>query len=114
MKEFTQHIQLIPVGGSFTDPFDLMADRPFTVEFSAESDADGTFWQCDKTIVIDKPSAATLRFFSHARSCIVRVWDSSGTPYTIGTDGIPARAVMSAHLDTARLSIACQGFASPF
>ena len=105
MKELKQHIRIIPVEGSVTDAFDLMADKPFFLEFTADSDDAGTYWKCQKTIIIDMPDAPTCRFFHCQRSCQIQVWDNSGACHTIGYDGMPARVLLSPMLQTATLSI---------
>lgn len=108
MKELKQHIRIIPVEGSVTDAFDLMADKPFFLEFTADSDDAGTYWNCKKQIVVDMPDAVTRRFFRFQRSCKIEVWDNRGACHTIGYEEMPARVLLSPMLQTATLSIECE------
>lgn len=105
MKELRQHIRLIPVGQSVTDPFDLMSDQPFQLEFQCQVDDNGTYWNCEKTITIVMPDAATLRFLSIVRQCIVRVRDNDGVQHDIGSKDVPMRAVVTKMLNTAQLQL---------
>lgn len=105
MKQFSQHISILPVGQTVTDPFDLMSDQSFELEFRADNDDQGTYWQCDKTITIDTPPATALRFFQFVRQCIVTVKDSRGTTYRIGSEEMPVRTFISNQLNTAQLHI---------
>ena len=118
MKEFTQHIRLIPVvttsTGTFEEgSFDVMSDQPFSFDPAASVDDGGAYWNCDKTITIDKPDDATIRCFSRERSCIVVIFDSRGSSYRVGETFSPARAIISANLNTAQLQIKAETRQNP-
>jgi len=108
MRELSQHIRVTPVQGSVTDPFDFMADRPFSLQLSCESDDGGTYWKCDKTVTVELPPAATQVFFRFRRSCVVDVWDNEGTQYRLGSDDMPARVLFTRYLNTAELRFECE------
>lgn len=113
MRELSQHIRLIPVGAGVTDPFDLMADQPFSLDIQADSDDNGTYWQLDRHITVDMPTAATLEFFRYGRSCQVQLWDTQGNTFVLGTTGIPAKATLSAFLNKADLQLHCELLNNP-
>lgn len=113
MKEFSQHIQVVPLEGSVTDAFDLMAREPFDLEFTADSDDGGTYWNCRKQIVCDPPDAVVRQFFRYERSCQVKVWDNSGACHVIGDSNMPARVILSPMLQSATLTIACEMIRNP-
>lgn len=114
IRELTQHIRIVPVGGPVTDSFDVMADRPFV--FSPESDVDdaGVFWRVDKDIVIDTPDAAALRFFSAVRASKVCLWDSGGRQYVLGWADVPVRVRISGGLQQSVLHISGEMTWNPF
>lgn len=119
MRELTQHIRLIPVItttiGTFEEgSFDVMSDQPFSIEPVPSVDDGGTSWNCDKSLTIDTPDSSTVRFFRHERSCIVRVFGSDGSSYSIGDILMPARAVISLNLNTATLRIKAEMVRNPF
>lgn len=106
MRELSQHISLRPIAAAVTDSFEVMADQPFQLDFHADSDDDGTFWNVDKDIAIDTPDAATLRMFCTERRCVVTVRTARyGLPIKIGSDLLPVRAVISSGLQTATLRL---------
>ncbi len=119
MKEFTQHIRLIPVvttsTGTFEEgSFDIMSDRPFSFEPVPSVDDGGTSWNCDKTLTVDTPDASTVKYFRCERSCIVVVFDSQGNSHRIGDTLAPARAVISPNLNSATLQIKAEMMRNPF
>jgi hypothetical protein len=113
MRELSQHIRLIPVGAGVTDPFDLMADQPFSLDIQADSDDNGTYWKLDRHITVDMPTPATLEFFRYGRSCQVQLWDTQGNTFVLGTTGIPAKATLSAFLNKADLQLHCELLNNP-
>lgn len=119
MRELTQHIQLVPVittsTGTFKEgSFDVMSDQPFSIDPVPSVDDGGTSWNCDKSLTIDQPDSSTVRYFRYERSCIVRIFDNSGSVYEIGDIMTPARAVISQNLNTATLQIKAEMVRNPF
>lgn len=117
MIEFTGHIQVDPVdsgsaAGITVGSFNFMAD-PFDFLPVVSDDSGGVSYNCNKTFVIDIPDAPTLQYFSIPRSCIVTLYGNNGDTYDIGTKGIPARALISRHLNRAQLQIVCNMLKNP-
>ena len=90
-----------------------MADQPFDLDIQADSDDNGTYWQLDRHITVDMPTAATLEFFRYGRSCQVQLWDTQGNTFVLGTTGIPAKATLSAFLNKADLQLHCELLNNP-
>lgn len=117
MIEFTGHIQVTCLhqdahsvsGGGV---YDFMADS-FDFSPVPSDDDGGVSYNCNKTFVIDMPGAGTLSEFSIPRSCIVKLFSNKGGSYLIGTSGIPARAIISRHLNRAQLQIVCKMLTNP-
>lgn len=117
MIEFTGHVQVTLFSQASNviqgeGVYDFMADA---FEFSpvASDDDGGVLYNCEKTFVIDKPDGDTLRKFSIQRSCMVSLFSNDGTSYIIGTSSIPARALISLHLNRAHLQIFCKMLKNP-
>lgn len=106
MRELSQHISLRPIAAAVTDSFEVMADQPFQLDFHADSDDDGTYWNVDKDIVIENPDNATLRMFCTERRCVVTVRTvRGGQSFSIGCDRVPVRAFISSGLQAATLHL---------
>lgn len=73
----------------------------------------GNCWNCDKTIVIDKPDSDVRRVFSIERNAIVTIKSSDRRHYQIGTSDIPARVQISSNLTSANLIIKCKMLTDP-
>lgn len=117
MIEFTGHVQVTCLlqnahSVSGDGVYDFMADS-FDFSPVPSDDDGGVYYNCNKTFVIDMPDAETLRKFSIPRSCIVKLFSNKGGSYLIGTNGIPARALVSRHLDRAQLQISCKMLTNP-
>ena len=113
IKEFSNHIRLQPVRQEVTDAADLMTLEPFTLDIQPESDDDGTYWTVSKVFTVETPSAVILRQFRTMTSCIVYVFDHTGSSYQIGSEDIPARAIVSVYLNNASLTIEAEMIANP-
>lgn len=117
MIEFTGHVQVTLINQTATvisggGVYDFMADS-FDFQPVPSDDDGGLSYNCSKTFVIDMPDAETLQKFSIPRSCIVSLFGNGGSRYNIGTVGIPARALISRHLNRAQLQISCKMLANP-
>ena len=113
IKEFSNHIRLQPVRQEVTDAVDVTSLGPFTLEVQPESDDNGTFWNVQHAIPVETPDGVALRLFRTMTSCIVYVFDHTGQSYQIGTEDIPARAVLSRNLNSASLTIEAEMIANP-
>lgn len=117
MIEFTGHVQVTIVSQmsnviSGDGTYDFMAD-PFDFQPVLSEEYSGTVYNCDKTFTIDTPSEEALRKFSIPRSCMVRLFGCNGTQYIVGTVNIPARCLISRHLNRAQLQISCKMLKNP-
>ena len=77
-----------------------------------DSDA-GSFWNWDKTLVIDLPADEVLRLFSIERKAIVMIRTSDRRFYKIGTIEVPARVQISSNITSANLIIKCKMLTDP-
>ncbi len=117
MIEFTGHLQVDPIdsssaAGITVGSFNFMADQ-FDFQPVASDDDSGVCYNCNKTFVIDVPDTPVLNYFSIPRSCIVTLYGSNGDNYDIGTKGIPARVLISRHLNRAQLQVFCKMLKNP-
>lgn len=117
MKEFTGHIRVTAINLTSTTisgagTFDFLAD-PFDFQPVASDDSGGLSYNCDKTFVIDTPDAETLRTFSVPRQALVELYGSDGSRYVIGTAAIPARVLISSHLQRSQLQMHCTMLRNP-
>ena len=117
MIEFTGHVQVTIVSQtsnviSGNGTYDFMAD-PFDFQPVPSDEDGGLSYNCDKTFTIDTPGEEALRKFSIPRSCTVRLFGCSGTRYIIGTARIPARCLITRHLNRAQLQIHCKMLSNP-
>lgn len=117
MVEFTCHIQVTVLSFSSTTisnggTYDFMAD---TVDFQPTPSYDdgGVAYNCNKTFVIDTPDEGTLRTFSIPRSCMVRLFGCDGREFVVGSAGIPARVLISRHLQRSQLQMTCKMLRNP-
>lgn len=117
IKEFTGHVQVTIVSQmsnviSGDGTYDFMAD-PFDFQPAPSDEDGGMSYNCDKTFTIDTPSEEALRKFSIPRSCMVCLFGCNGTRYIIGTANIPARCLITRHLNRAQLQIHCKMLHNP-
>lgn len=117
MIEFTGHIQVTAINLTSTTisgagTFDFLAD-PFDFQPVASDDSGGLSYNCDKTFVIDTPDAETLKKFSIPRQAMVKLFGCDGTRYIIGTASVPARVLISRHLQRSQLQIRCTMLHNP-
>ena len=106
MKELTTRVTLIPLAKTKEDLYLFFADRFDFVPAVSDSKA-GVEFNCDKDIVIEKPDEKICREFSKLIPCLLKFNDSKGNDITVGTNDIPALAVINPHLNTATLSVKC-------
>ena len=111
MLEFTNLIRVEPLS-SENKVYELMANTFSYIPQSSDNDS-GNYWNCDKTIVIDLPDAATRKFFSIERNAIVTIKASDGRSFSIGTKEVPARVQISSNLTSANLRIKCKMLKDP-
>ncbi|WP_273165507.1 pseudouridylate synthase [Hoylesella saccharolytica] len=111
MLEFTNLIRVEPLS-SENKVYELMANTFSYIPQSSDNDS-GNYWNCDKTIVIDLPDAATRKFFSIERNAIVTIKASDGRSFSIGTKEVPARVQISSNLTSANLIIKCKMLKDP-
>lgn len=111
MLEFTNLIRVEPLS-SENKVYELMANTFSYIPQSSDNDS-GNYWNCDKTIVIDLPDAATRKFFSIERNSIVTIKASDGRSFSIGTKEVPARVQISSNLTSANLIIKCKMLKDP-
>jgi hypothetical protein len=111
MLEFTNLIRVEPLS-SENKVYELMANTFSYIPQSSDNDS-GNYWNCDKTIVIDLPDAATRKFFSIERNAIVTIKSSDGRSFSIGTKEVPARVQISSNLTSANLIIKCKMLKDP-
>lgn len=114
MLEFLSIIRVTPVNSGYPQPkeFEFMADS-FSYIPQLTADSSGTFWNCDKTIVIDMPAEDARRYFSIERNCIVHIRVSDRRSFRIGDNEIPARVQISSNLTSANLVIKCKMLRNP-
>lgn len=117
MTEFTGHIQVTAINLTSTTisgagTFDFLAD-PFDFQPVVSDDSGGLSYNCDKTFIIDTPDADTLQKFSIPRQAMVKLFGSDGTQYVIGTAAVPARVLISRHLQRSQLRIHCTMLRNP-
>lgn len=111
MLEFTNLIRVEPLS-SENKVYELMANTFSYIPQSSDNDS-GNYWNCDKTIVIDLPDAATRKFFSIERNAIITIKTSDGRSFDIGTREVPARVQISSNLTSANLIIKCKMLKDP-
>jgi hypothetical protein len=111
MLEFTNLIRVEPLS-SENKVYELIANTFSYIPQSSDNDS-GNYWNCDKTIVIDLPDAATRKFFSIERNAIVTIKASDGRSFSIGTKEVPARVQISSNLTSANLIIKCKMLKDP-
>ena len=111
MLEFTNLIRVEPLS-SENKVYELMANTFSYIPQSSDNDS-GNYWNCDKTIVVDLPDAATRKFFSIERNAIVTIKASDGRSFSIGTKEVPARVQISSNLTSANLIIKCKMLKDP-
>ena len=111
MLEFTNLIRVEPLS-SENKVYELMANTFSYIPQSSDNDS-GNYWNCDKTIVIDLPDAATRKFFSIERNAIITIKASDGRSFSIGTKEVPARVQISSNLTSANLIIKCKMLKDP-
>jgi len=110
--EFSNHIRLQLLNSSRQDPIDLMAD-PFVFQPIPQEDDGGLVYLCDHTFTVDSPTESELREFGFPRSCLVQLFTTDGRQLTIGTQRIPARVILSRHLQRSKLKVECRMKQSP-
>ncbi|WP_028897812.1 hypothetical protein [Prevotella sp. HUN102] len=116
MIEFSNLIQVKPIHLDKSDSvkvYEFIAN-PFSYIPQLTDNETGTYWNCDKTIVIDLPDSDALRFFSIERSAVVNIRTSDRRDHKIGTSDIPARVQISSNLNSANLIIRCKMLIAPF
>ena len=118
MIEFSCFIGVTLLTGS-KRRFEFMADE-FTFQPSVTNENGGTYWDCDKTFVVDMPDLDALNEFAMPRNSIVTLAALSGRgakafvkTVTIGSDGIPARALLVPHLNKVQLIVTCKMLHNP-
>jgi len=118
MIEFSNLIK-VSLLGNLKGDFQFVADS-FTFEPSPTEENGGTYWDCTKTFVIDKPEDDDLNKFKIPRSAIVTLSNlyrgcTEPVPkvYRIGTDEVPARVQITQHLNKASLIVRCKMLSDP-
>lgn len=118
MIEFSNLIK-VSLLGNLKGDFQFMADT-FTFEPSPTEGNGGTYWDCTKTFVVDKPDDEALSKFKIPRSAIVTLSNlyrgrTELVPrlYRIGTSEVPARVQITQHLDKASLIVRCKMLSDP-
>ena len=115
MIEFSNLIQVTPINSGKSNSiktYEFVAD-PFSYIPQLTDNEAGSYWNCDKTIVIDLPDTGARRFFSIERNATVKIKSSSGQYYQIGTSDIPARVQISSNLTSVNLIIKCKMLTDP-
>ena len=112
MLEFSNLIKVTPTAEGSTQTYEFVADSFSYAPQLTDNDA-GSHWNCDKTVVIDRPEDAVRRFFTVERNAIVTVRTSDRRPHYIGTKLIPARVQISSNLTTCTLIIKCKMLSDP-
>ena len=115
MIEFSNLIQVIPINSGKSNPikiYEFVADSFSYIPQLTNNEA-GSYWNCDKTIVIDLPDNSARHFFSIERNATVKIKSSNGRWYQIGTSDIPARVQISSNLTSANLIIKCKMLTDP-
>ena len=116
MIEFSNLIQVKPIHLANSTPtkvYEFIADTFSYIPQLTQNEA-GSYWNCDKTLVIDLPDSDALRFFSIERNAVVTIKTSNQKYYKIGTPNIPAKVQISSNLTTASLVIKCKMLTDPF
>ena len=115
MIEFSNLIQVTPTTSdksAHSKMYEFVADS-FSYIPQLTDNESGSFWNCDKTIVIDLPDSEARHFFSIERNVIVTIKTSDRRKYQIGTPDIPARVQISSNLTSANLVIKCKMLIDP-
>lgn len=115
MIEFSNLIQVKPIHLANSTPtkvYEFITDTFSYIPQLTQNEA-GSFWNCDKTIVIDLPDSTARRFFSIERDAVVIIKTSNQKHYKIGTPEIPAKVQISSNLTSANLVIKCKMLVDP-
>lgn len=115
MIEFSNLIQVTPINSGKSNPikiYEFVADSFSYIPQLTNNEA-GSYWNCDKTIVIDLPDNSARHFFSIERNATVKIKSSNGRWYQMGTSDIPARVQISSNLTSANLIIKCKMLTDP-
>lgn len=112
MLEFTNLIKVEPTAPGNSRTYEFIADTFSYIPQITDNDA-GSYWNCDKTIVIERPDDIVRRFFSIERNAIVTIRTSDRRSFTIGTVDIPARVQISSNLTSSNLIIKCKMLQDP-
>lgn len=112
MKELCDVIGVLPLGQHYLLSFSVASPFEFDPQ-KEESDA-GTCYNCNLSVVIDKPSEDIFQHFAHKVSCIVSLKDTDEGFYTLGDENLPAMVSIEPTLNKARLTIECKMLRSPF
>lgn len=112
MKELSIHIKIHMYQNSHSYTYGFMCEE-FDFDPTPEESNAGIIYNCDKDIVIEKPSSDVLKEFMTAKDSIVEISDTKGKHYRIGNNQIPAYVSIVPHLNTATLKIRCKMLFSP-
>lgn len=113
MKELSIQINVIPVKTMSQEAYSFLADE-FTIDPVPEKSDAGIIYNCNKDIIIDMPSTNTISEFSIEKSVLVEFKDTRGKKYIIGTTDLPAKVIITPHLNKATLSISCKMMQTPY
>lgn len=112
MKELCDVIGVLPLWQSIL--FNFSVATPFQFDPQKEESDAGSCYNCDLSVVIDKPSEDILQQFAHKISCSVYLKDTDGGSILLGDDNLPAMVSIEPTLNKARLNISCKMLQSPF
>lgn len=111
MKELCDVIGVLSLWQS--TPLNFSVATPFEFDPQKEDSDAGFCYNCDVSVVIDKPSEAILQQFAHKISCIVFLKDTDGGFIILGDVNLPAMVSIEPALNKARLKIECKMLQSP-
>ena len=112
MLEFSNLIKVESTSDDKPKSYQFIADS-FSYIPQLTSDDGSSYWNCDRTIVIDRPDESARKFFSIERNAIVTIRRSDRTEIRIGTRDIPARVQISSNLTSSNLIIKCKMLRDP-
>lgn len=114
MKELSLQIEVIPLkGNTHEKSYNFFSNDYYQLQNLKSDSEAGVSFNCNQSIIIDKPSTSVNREFSFPHSCIVRFHESDGNVIQIGSEEIPALVTIVPTLNTASMEIVCNMLYSP-